>query len=260
MTATASIRLRFRGEHIVLDIEGTTSPLAFVQTVLFPYVRQHLADYVHRLWGTPDLERLRIALAEAVPLGGGRPLSDPQTFIAEMHRLMDRDAKVGPLKELQGWIWKDGFEMGRLQAVVYDDVPPAVQAWTRAGIRVSIYSSGSVLAQQFFFRHLTGPVHDLTPWLHRYFDTMIGPKREVRSYLQMVTALRTEPAATLFLSDLPAELDAARQAGLATGLVVRPDSPPSNAARGTEATIGHPFVRHFAEIDAQFAGAPPASR
>lgn len=32
---------------IVTDIEGTTSSLSFVKDVLFPYAREHPADFVH---------------------------------------------------------------------------------------------------------------------------------------------------------------------------------------------------------------------
>lgn len=254
MTA-ASTRLCFRGEHIVLDIEGTTAPLALVHSVLFPYAREHLAEFVHRNWGTPDLERLRLTLADSVSAGSTCPLPDAASFVAEMNRLMDVDAKVGPLKELQGWIWKEGFEAGKLSALVYDEVPAVLQRWNQAGFRVSIYSSGSEQAQRLFFRHLAGPVRDLSLWLYRYFDTTVGAKRETHSYQKIVAALQTQPAAVLFLSDTPAELDAARQAGLCTALVVRPDNAVAVAATSISGINGHPVVRHFAEIDAHFA--PP---
>jgi enolase-phosphatase E1 len=260
MTARESTRLCFRGEHLLLDIEGTTSPLAIVQTVLFPYVREHVADFVRRHWETSDLERVRVALLDSATPSSSESFPNPTSFVAEINRLMDLDAKVSPLKELQGWIWKEGFEAGKLLAEVFDDVPEAIQGWNQAGLRVSIYSSGSVLAQQLFFRHLAGPVRDLTPWLHQFFDTMVGPKQESQSYSRIVAALQTQPTAVLFLSDVLAELDAARLAGLRTALVVRPGNPGATAAIDTAGINGHPVVRHFAEIDARLAEVLPALR
>ena len=33
---------------ILLDIEGTTTPIAFVTQVLFPYARAHMRSYLYR--------------------------------------------------------------------------------------------------------------------------------------------------------------------------------------------------------------------
>jgi enolase-phosphatase E1 len=229
--------IRFQGRHLLLDVEGTTSAVAFVYEVLFPYARRQMAAFVHAHWHDPELVRLR-ALHDAE---GEAPTADE--FTSAMLRLMDEDAKTTVLKEVQGLIWRQGFASGELRAHVYPDVPPTIRSWHQAGKKVSIYSSGSVLAQRLYFSHLAGETPDLTPYLYRHFDTTTGPKRERESYLRIAQELDAEPHAVLFLSDVPAELDASRAAGMQTGLVIRPgNSLPPNSG-------DHPVVRSFAEIE-----------
>jgi len=85
---------------------------------------------------------------------------------------------------------------------------------------VAIYSSGSELAQRLLFGS-TGD-GDLTPLLSRYFDTRVGAKTSAESYQRIAGELGCEPGALLFVSDVTAELDAARVAGCQTVLCVRP--------------------------------------
>ena len=50
---------------MLLDIEGTTTPISFVHDVLFPYSRAHLGDYLSKHWDSEemvaDLGRLRVS-------------------------------------------------------------------------------------------------------------------------------------------------------------------------------------------------------
>ncbi len=151
-----------------------------------------------------------------------------------VHWLMDQDRKSTALKALQGRVWEEGYAQGALRGAVYEDVPLAFGRWRRQGRRLAIFSSGSVLAQKLIFGHSTAG--DLTPQLEAFFDTTSGPKCEAESYRRIAGALGVVPAAVLFLSDVVAELDAARDAGMATFLSVRSGEPPA-----TE----HPAVRDF---------------
>ncbi|HWK35178.1 acireductone synthase [Sphingomonas sp.] len=189
---------------ILLDIEGTTSSIAFVAEVLFPYARAHLADYVaqHREATAP-------LLAEV-------PGDDP---VATLIEWIDEDRKETPLKTLQGMIWADGYADGTLKGHVYPDTPDALRRWKAAGVPVHIYSSGSVAAQKLIFGHSIAG--DLTPLLSGYFDTRVGAKRDAGSYRAIAAALDLPPAAILFVSDIAAETDAARAAGLAALLIDR---------------------------------------
>ena len=140
--------------------------------------------------------------------------------------LMDQDRKATALKSLQGKVWADGYRSGELKGQVYEDVPRALARWTKAGRVVAIFSSGSVLAQKLIFAHTD--FGDLTPYLSAYFDTTTGPKRQAESYKRIAAALHCAPGAILFVSDVVAELEAAREAGLETALAVRSDTLPTS--------------------------------
>jgi enolase-phosphatase E1 len=152
--------------------------------------------------------------------------------------LMHRDRKSTALKSLQGRIWEGGYRSGAVKSHVYPDVPLALERWRALGWSVAIFSSGSVLAQRLLFEHTVAG--DLTPLIDAYFDTTTGPKREAGSYRRIAEKLRVEPGAILFVSDVPAELDAARTAGLATALCLREGALPPSA--------GHPLLRTFDDL------------
>jgi enolase-phosphatase E1 len=210
---------------ILLDIEGTTTPLAFVTETLFPYARTHLPFYLEQQGGTPDcraaIARLRAEYDADRAAGDTLPAFAP---LAYLEWLMDRDRKSPALKELQGRVWEEGFRNGALTGPVYDDVPRALARWRDAGVPVGIYSSGSVRAQQWLFRR--SAAGDLTPLLSWHFDTGVGGKKEPASYARIAGDVNLPPGEILFVSDVAAELDAALAAGLDTALIVRPGNAP----------------------------------
>jgi enolase-phosphatase E1 len=239
---------------ILLDIEGTTSSISFVYDVMFPYVRKHLTFEVFANWLEPEYIRAFHAIAKDAGhesldswlktqgLSRENPLRAADLVCKEVVRQMDADSKATGLKELQGLIWKSGFESGELRAHVYDDVPPALAAWNAAGKDVRIYSSGSTQAQQLFFGHTTAG--NLLPHFRGHYDTTTGPKKEASSYRNIAADYQLPPAEILFLSDVVAELDAARATGMATALVVRP----GNAADQTSRGEPHRAIASFTEI------------
>lgn len=226
---------------ILLDIEGTTTPISYVYDVLFPYARRALPAYVDAHLDDPRLRepiaRLREEWLEDVARGElppawrgdddgegdagdvGDRAARVASIVAYAEWLMDRDRKAFGLKALQGQITKHGYEDGSLHGEVYPDVPVAFARWREAGIPVAIFSSGSALAQQMLFR--TTAHGDLTRWIHGFFDTTVGPKRSAESYRRIASALGCEPSLVLFISDVSEELDAARAAGCDTRLCVR---------------------------------------
>lgn len=152
----------------------------------------------------------------------------------------DRDIKVTPLKELQGMIWKDGFESGEIRAPLYDDAVVALRRYRAGGIRLFIYSSGSVAAQKLLFGHaLAG---DLRSLFEGYFDTTAGPKREPLSYTRIAETIGVAPERVVFFSDHALELDAARAAGMQTVQLARP-------ADGVSAEGTHPATETFDGIE-----------
>ncbi|MFS2110023.1 acireductone synthase [Sphingomonas sp. Sphisp140] len=193
---------------ILLDIEGTTSSISFVADELFPYARKHLAAFVE---ANPEA---------AAPILAEVPGEDP---VATLIQWIDEDRKATPLKTLQGLIWAQGYADGELKGHVYPDTPEALRRWTEAGLQVNIYSSGSIAAQKLIFGHSIAG--DLTPLLSNYFDTTTGPKREADSYTRIADALGLAPSGLLFVSDMPAEVDAAREVGLQALLIDRAGGP-----------------------------------
>ncbi len=210
---------------ILLDIEGTTTPIAFVKDVLFPFARKSAVSYLAAHRHEPEVQGDLALLVEerARELEDGAPPVESSDPLPYLFWLMDSDRKSTALKALQGRIWKDGYESGALVSEVYPDVAPALARFKGAGIDVSIYSSGSVLAQHLLFAHSNAG--DLRPFLSAYFDTTTGGKKEATSYTRIASALGRAPKDVLFVSDVAEELDAAGQAGMKVALCVRPGTP-----------------------------------
>jgi len=207
---------------ILLDIEGTTSPITFVHDILFPYAKAHIGKFVETHFGA-----LRHEIEQLVSESAGDDTytvpvdpTEPGSISAYLEHLIGVDRKSKPLKSIQGMIWQAGYESGELISSIFEDVPRAFRRWRDAGVTIAIYSSGSVLAQKLLFRYTDHG--DLTPFISNYFDTTTGGKREAASYSKIASDLGLEPAEIVFCSDVPAELDAAGASGLLTTLVVRP--------------------------------------
>lgn len=205
-------------QAIITDIEGTTTDIKFVHNVLFPYARQHIADFVTKNAENPAvLRELALAADEAKCSE-----TDLPKIIDALEHWIDTDQKITPLKTLQGMIWKEGYESGDFKGHVYEDVAPQLRKWLNAKIQLNVYSSGSVAAQKLIYGHSTAG--DLTPLFTHYFDTKIGHKREKESYLNILKQLNAVAENTLFLSDVIEELDAAQACGIQTAHLVRPDN------------------------------------
>lgn len=208
----------------VLDIEGTTSSTAYVRDKLFPYSLARICDWVaqHR-----DQPGTRAILEETRTLAG-KPHATDDDLTAILHQWAEDDNKVPPLKTLQGWIWQEGFAAAELQGHVYPDTPEALRSWTSQGISTYVYSSGSIAAQKAWFRN--SQAGDLLPCISGHFDlTNAGPKQDVDSYQRIARRLRIAPHQIIFLSDVVAELDAARAAGWHTVWVRRPEEAHTSA-------------------------------
>ena len=224
---------------ILTDIEGTTSSISFVKDVLFPYARRALPGFVAARGQEPEVRAWLDAVGEETGA------ADDAAIVATLQAWIDADRKHTALKALQGMIWADGYRDADFTAHIYPDAAEALQRWHAAGERMAVYSSGSVPAQKLFFGH--SDAGDLTGLFSAWFDTEIGGKREAASYTRIAEALQVAPAELLFLSDVVAELDAAREAGLGTVLVDRLDDYP--APRDAAAANGHPRVTRFDAID-----------
>jgi enolase-phosphatase E1 len=233
---------------ILLDIEGTTTPVDFVYRTLFPYARSRVKEYLSA--NSLSLQAEIDALIEENARDKRQGLDPPwlegssrqvsiDAVVSYFHWLMDRDRKSSPLKSLQGKIWEAGYLKGDLQGQVFEDVPRAFRRWHEQGRMLFIYSSGSVLAQKLLFSHTK--FGDLTSLIDGYFDTTIGAKKEIESYRRIMQTMKLHPAGTLFVSDVTSELDAAAAAGLETVLCSRPGN--AEAERGP-----HQEINSFDEL------------
>jgi enolase-phosphatase E1 len=243
---------------ILLDIEGTITPIAFVVDVLFPYARKNLRRHLETHANSPAYGVLFDQLREehAADQRQGEPVpawvdATPATRVDSAARyaewLMDRDRKSTPLKSLQGDIWEAGYRRGEFVGEVFDDVPPALARWSSQGVRIGVFSSGSVAAQRLLLQHSSAG--DLTRFVRWHFDTTTGKKTSPDSYRHIAAAIDVSPGGILFVSDIVAELDAARSAGLVTTLAIRPGNAPPPPVHG------HGVIRTFDEIPRVLRGA-----
>ena len=244
---------------LLLDIEGTTTPVDFVYQVLFPFASQRLDRFLRQHSRDPEVRAHIEALKAQQKLDQEQGLHPPELsgeseeselrsvdrfavtndIVAYAQWLIARDSKCTALKALQGKIWQAGYESGELRGQVYPDVPRAFERWRRQGRQICIYSSGSMLAQQLLFR--TTPAGDLTVYLDGFFDTEIGIKTDAESYRKITAALASPQRSVLFISDAIKELDAAQAAGMQTALCVRSEGDKSVPSR-------HPVIRTFDEV------------
>jgi enolase-phosphatase E1 len=234
---------------ILLDIEGTTTPVAFVYDVLFPYAWRRIATYLERHWTDREVLDIRARFSLEQTKEDPSPGFDIATLAGTAGFaawLMERDRKSPGLKYLQGLIWNEGYRDGALKGDVFPDVAPAIERWHRAGITVAIYSAGSALAQKLLFASTAAG--DLTPMLSGYFDTSVGAKTDPASYARIAEALTLAPSDILFVSDTPAELAAARAAGCEVALSLRPGNAPVDSGDGTGALGDVRRIHSFDEL------------
>ena len=232
---------------ILLDIEGTTTPIDFVTKTLFPYASRKLEAFLRDNTADAEVGALIKDLRAQHDLDERNGLKPPswrddseeerlRSSAAYGQWLIARDSKCTPLKALQGKIWKQGYAVGELKGQVYPDVPVAFERWKRQRKKICIYSSGSVLAQQLLFGNVaTG---ELTAYISAFFDTRVGAKVEAESYRKIAEAVAHEPAQFLFVSDAPKEIAAARSAGMQALLCERAGN---SSTTGSGARVIHDF-------------------
>jgi enolase-phosphatase E1 len=218
---------------IVTDIEGTTSSLSFVHDVLFPYASRELPRYVRANHEHPDIARL----VDDTRKEAGEVDAPIDRVIDILLGWIKEDRKATPLKALQGHVWRHGYENGDFTGHMYDDAVDRLRRWSALGIRLFVYSSGSVGAQQLLFGH--SDAGDLRPLFEAYFDTQTGQKKASESYARIADAIGVPAGQILFLSDVAEELDAAESAGMQTWQLVRDD----DVARGS-----HRVAASFHEV------------
>ncbi|XP_066136361.1 enolase-phosphatase E1 isoform X2 [Saccopteryx bilineata] len=243
---------------ILLDIEGTTTPIAFVKDILFPYIKENVKDYLQTHWEEEecqqDVSLLRKQAEEDSLLDGAVPIPAAsengaddlqQTIQAVVDNVcwqMSLDRKTTALKQLQGHMWRAAFTAGRVKAEFFEDVVPAVRKWREAGMKVYIYSSGSVEAQKLLFGHSTEG--DILELVDGHFDTKIGHKVESESYRKIANSIGCSTNNILFLTDVTREASAAEEADVHVAVVVRP----GNAGLTDDEKTYYSLITSFSEL------------
>ena len=243
---------------VLLDIEGTTTPISFVKETLFPFATAFAKEWLTRNWGSAEAKACAAEIRRQcvdggatgaaavqvppVPEDGEDPAASIEAASQAIKVFTAEDLKVPALKNLQGHVWRSGYEDGRLKAPVYEDVPVAMRAWTNAGKRVAIYSSGSRAAQRLLFKY--SDRGDLRNYIAAYFDTKVGHKRSAASYREIALSLGVDRAAeVLFVTDIHEEAVAAKEAGMQVALSVRSEV----VAPLPEAPVGQ-VIRSFEDL------------
>lgn len=218
---------------ILLDIEGTTTPIDFVHQTLFPFAFERIGEYLEENFDAVQTEIAQLREEHARDFETGLDVPSLHETTREnaiksltnyLHFLIKTDRKSTPLKSLQGKIWQKGYESGELVSEVFDDVPAAFERWKSQDKLIAIYSSGSILAQKLLFKYTNHG--DLTPFIAHYFDTRTGHKRETESYRRIASTLSFPQVEILFISDIIEELDAAHSAEMKVLLSIRPGNLP----------------------------------
>ncbi|XP_019408153.1 PREDICTED: enolase-phosphatase E1 isoform X1 [Crocodylus porosus] len=243
---------------VLLDIEGTTTPIAFVKDTLFPYIRDHVQEYLRAHWEEEecqqDISLLRKQAEEDSNLAGVVPIP-PETETGEedservikavvdnVHWQMSLDRKTTALKQLQGHMWRAAYTTGRVKGEVFEDVVPAIRKWREAGMKVYIYSSGSVEAQKLLFGYSTEG--DILELFDGHFDTKIGHKVESESYKRIAASIGCSTDNILFLTDVTQEANAAEEADMHVAVVIRP----GNAGLTDDEKSYYSLVASFSEL------------
>lgn len=231
---------------LLLDIEGTTCPISFVADVLFPYASQHLPSFLQEHGQEPEIAAILEAAwqewdqdPDPRQQSNLRQLGEPrrdslQSITQYLQNLIDTDKKSTALKDLQGHLWSQGFQCGAIQARFYPETIHCLQQWRQAGLRLAVYSSGSIQAQQLLYGHTEAG--DLRRLFCGWFDTRTGNKKEASSYTAISDQLQCDPQSITFISDSRAECDAAKSAGLKVLFSMRPGNPNQDPGRHTVIT------------------------
>ncbi|KAM4053287.1 enolase-phosphatase E1 [Anomaloglossus baeobatrachus] len=241
---------------ILLDIEGTTTPITFVKDILFPYIQDNVEEYLQNHWHEEecqeDVRQLRLQAEKDRGLKGFVPIpnnAEPDAKLLVIKGVVDNvcwqmslDRKTTALKQLQGHMWRSAYATGKVKGEVYDDVLPALKKWKEADMKLYIFSSGSVEAQKLLFGYsIEGNLLEL---FHGHFDTTIGSKMESESYRRIADKIGCAPDNVLFLTDITIEADAASEAGVHVVIAVRP----GNAALTDEEKSKYHLISSFHQL------------
>jgi len=252
---------------VLLDIEGTTTPLSFVHDKLIGYVKDNLKEYLTSRWENEevqsDVDALREqaaadkeAAAEGVVEVAAKEEEQEkavQSVVDNVLWQIESDRKSASLKQLQGHMWRDAYKTGKVQGEVFDDVIDALKAFKASDRKVYLYSAAAVDTQKLHFGY--SEKGDLSEFIAGNFDTSVGPKTEKDSYSAIVGEIGVSAEEILFVTDLPKEAAPAAEAGIKVAVIVRD----GNTALTEEENAQYNVIKSFSELTSS-DDEPPAKK
>ncbi|XP_072570956.1 enolase-phosphatase E1-like isoform X1 [Paramormyrops kingsleyae] len=237
---------------------GQTAALS--PDILFSYIKEHIEDYLSTHWEEDeckqDVQLLKKQTEQDIREHRACPVHSPdQTVHTDEEKAirevvdnvlwqMAADRKTTALKQLQGHMWRTAYTSGKIKGEVYQDVVPAIRRWRQQGLKVYIYSSGSVEAQKLLFGYSVEG--DLLELFDGHFDTNMGLKVESKSYQRIAERIGCPPEDILFLTDVTREAKAAVEVGMNVVVVVRP----GNAELAEEERSHYSLISSFSQLQA----------
>ncbi|PKC10244.1 2,3-diketo-5-methylthio-1-phosphopentane phosphatase [Rhizophagus irregularis] len=216
---------------VLLDIEGTTTPISFVHDRLFSYVKNNLLQEQIQLLREQAMKDVNNNLSDVILVPEvqqqGKKTNEEEikkAIIQNIQWQMKINRKIGAFKSFQGFMWESGYESGELKGEIFDDVLDALKKWKESGIKIYIYSSGSISAQKSLLKN--SDKGDLTEYIDGYFDTSIGSKIEKSSYVNIAKEIQLEPRDILFLSDNVKEIISAKSVCYQAAIIERKNNMP----------------------------------
>jgi enolase-phosphatase E1 len=137
-------------------------------------------------------------------------------------------------------IWESGYRNKDFFGHVYEDAHNKLLEWYKNGLKIYIYSSGSINAQKLLFGHSS--YGDLNYLFSGNFDTEVGSKKEFESYREITEIIKFKANEIIFLSDNSDELKAAKESGMHVIKLARPED-------RIESDINYLSVKNFQEIN-----------
>ncbi len=228
-------------KQFIFDIEGTTTPISFVHDILFPYSKNNLLNFLkENKISNSIFSNLKEENEKDVKLNlYSIPLENSvNSLFSYLEFLISIDRKNSGLKEIQGEIWKHGYETGELKSQIFPDTLDFFQFIQSQNKKINIYSSGSILAQKLIFKYSN--LGDLSSYISNYFDTGVGHKRDFNSYLKISDMLNCNPNEIIFFTDVQEEADSALSIGIKSYILLRNGNSPIEK-------IKHPTLNTFSE-------------
>jgi enolase-phosphatase E1 len=232
-------------KQFIFDIEGTTTPISFVHDILFPYSKINLLDFLQKNKISNSIfSNLKEENEKDIKLNLYTiPLENSaDSIFTYLEFLISIDRKNFGLKEIQGEIWKHGYESGEIKSQIFSDTLDFFHFIQSQRKQINIYSSGSILAQKLIFKYSN--LGDLSSYISNYFDTGVGHKRDFNSYLKISGMLNCTPNEIVFFTDVQEEADSALSIGIKSYIMLRNGNSPIEK-------IKHPTLNNFSEWSKQ---------